>query len=76
MEIFEAEAAMFILNLRPSKMAEVIACDEIDFFGSEEEPSFTWSHLERYISENDGVSIQEAQRYIAEKVFEIERMLA
>ena len=73
MEIFDAGEAMFILNLRPSKLAEVI--DEIGFIESEQGPMFTWNNLERYISESEGVSIQEAQRYIAEKVLEIEQML-
>lgn len=75
MEIFDAYEAMFILSLRPSKLAEVMACEAIDFFGSDQEPSFTWSQLERYISKSEGVSILVAQQYIAEKVFRKEHML-
>jgi len=76
MEIFDGNDASFILGLSPSEMNAVIVYGEIGFFGSEEEPSFTWSQLERYLSKSEGVSIMAAQQYIAEKVFEKEQMLA
>ena len=68
-EIFDLYEVANILEVTTDTMFDLINDGVIRCVCVHPSPSFTWSQIERYLSERDGISTDDAQQYIADVVF-------
>lgn len=69
MEIFTLDNAAAVLDVQPACLRNLVRRGEIDHIYDSPTLEFAWGHLERFLQNEEQISIFEAQHRVADKVW-------